>query len=125
MEHVYLYDSEERSVTDLLVESYTFTIASTVTNSSRFMLIAEPKKQPETPTTIQNLSLERPMVSANEGEISIVGLEDAKVSVYSITGTCLCDVSASETLNVAVPSGVYIVRIYQSGEMFSVQQIVK
>ena len=111
--HLYLYDKETDTYTDLLNDTYTVTLASGKHNN-RFSLITE---RNTLPTGTDILSEDGITVSRSADGLSISGLGgDAYVTVYSMTGTCLYSAKATGDIYVPLGHGIYIVRVIKDNQ---------
>lgn len=111
--HLYLYDKETDTYTDLLNDTYTVTLASGKHNN-RFSLITE---RNTLPTGTDILSEDGITVSRSADGLSISGLGgDAYVTVYSMTGTCLYSAKATDDIYVPLEHGIYIVRVIKDNQ---------
>ncbi len=111
--HLYLYDKETDTYTDLLNDTYTVTLASGKHNN-RFSLITG---RNTLPTGTDILSEDGITVSRSADGLSISGLGgDAYVTVYSMTGTCLYSAKAIGDIYVPLGHGIYIVRVIKDNQ---------
>ncbi|MCQ2346815.1 MAG: T9SS type A sorting domain-containing protein, partial [Paludibacteraceae bacterium] len=117
--HLYLHDTQENIVQDLMVSPYTYSAIKGLT-TDRFWLV--PVRQ--TPTSFETTTSNGIFVNSSAGNITISGLNDAEVKIFTMAGVCLYNNSANGSLSVAVPAGVYIIRILQNGEEFTYRQII-
>ena len=117
--HLYLHDTQENIVQDLMVSPYTYSAIKGLT-TDRFWLV--PVRQ--TPTSFDTTIANNICINSSTGIISVNGLKNADVSVFSISGICLYNGNADGALSIIVPAGVYIIRILQNGEEFTYRQII-
>ncbi len=111
--HLYLYDKETDTYTDLLNDTYTVTLASGKHNN-RFSLITE---RNTLPTGTDILSEDGVTINRSADGLSISGLGgDAYVTVYSMTGTCLYSAKATGDIYVPLGHGIYIVRVIKDNQ---------
>ena len=111
--HLYLYDKETDTYTDLLNDTYTITLTSGKHNN-RFSLITE---RNTLPTGTDILSNDGVTINRSADGLSISGLGgDAYVTVYSMTGTCLYSAKATADIYVPLEHGIYIVRVIKDNQ---------
>ncbi len=128
LETVYLYDSREKTTTDLLLQDYTFQTART-DDKSRFILYAKVKPKPLVPTDLDDSSA-GVMLTTVDKTLILAGLpQDATVYVYSTEGKLVSTAktkSAGSMLRFCLPqTGVYNVRVVTPANAETYRTIIK
>ena len=108
-----LYDSKLNKTVDLTLQDYTFySDATDEADNSRFILmlgVADPY------TGIDNAETSRLSVNGSNGNIVVAGATGKHIIVYTIDGRQVYNgIANSANMNIAVPSGAYIIKVNNS-----------
>jgi len=121
LSHLYLFDREENTYTDLLNSSYEVGLTAE-THSGRFYLSAEGKT---TPTDCEEMLQKGIVISSSNGRIHMDGMEGtARVKVFTLSGLCIFNETVTETCEVKAQAGVYVVEVEQDGERMTQNIII-
>ncbi|MBR1787407.1 MAG: InlB B-repeat-containing protein [Paludibacteraceae bacterium] len=128
LETVYLYDSREKTTTDLLLQDYTFQTART-DDKSRFIIYAKVKPKPLVPTDLDDSSA-GVLLTTVDKTLILAGLpQDATIYVYSTEGKLVSTAkteSAGSMLRFCLPqTGVYNVRVVTPANAETYRTIIK
>ena len=116
VEHLYLYDSETQTYTDLLNFTYDVDLLAK-TYQNRFYLSAEGKFLP---TGMDIINEEGISVISGNGRIYIYGLRpDAHVRVFTMMGTCVYNEDVDSTATLPLETGVYILCIEMGDKTYT------
>ena len=114
--HLYLYDSQADTYTDLLNDTYTVSLASGKHNN-RFSLITERYAMP---TDVEYLAEDGIKVSRSAEGLSVTGLDgEAYVSVFNTTGACVFSEVTNGDVRISLPRGVYIVQVTKNSRTYT------
>lgn len=111
--HLYLEDMQENTITDLLQTDYTCSLTASSSTCDRFRLI--PKGR-QVPTDISEKVRNDVLISAQNDRISIVGVHNADIKIYTIMGMCVYEGTPEGDMSLSLPIGTYLVSVSQNGE---------
>lgn len=113
IEHLYLYDAQTQTYTDIKSSDYSFQAANAGVISNRFFVSATGAKSP---TILDNTRA--CMILPGDGVISLRGLDNqANVSIYNGAGTRVYGAKVNvNTIDIPLSQGVYVVNVENNGK---------
>ena len=120
--HLYLYDTNSQSHTDLLTDEYTFTASGNTTMGNRFYLSAT---RSQLPSAINTLGQDKPFVTGGKGFLKINGITTKTgVNVYSMTGARIYAADITGNVTLPLSQGTYIIRLQNGNNVNTTEGIV-
>lgn len=113
IEHLYLYDAQTQTYTDIKNDNYSFQAANAGVINNRFFVSATGAKSP---TILDNTRA--CMILPGDGVISLRGLDNqANVSIYNGAGARVFGAKVNvNTIDIPLSQGVYVVNVENNGK---------